>query len=120
ASVPPQGGRKHPQHEYIQVNTRNILVICGGAFDGLEKIIEARTGHRRIGCGNGSSARAVERKNPFRDVEQEDLLGVGLLPELVGRRQVAGTREALNEDGLVRSLTEPKYALPRQYEEMFG
>ena len=119
ASVPPQGGRKHPQQEYIQVNTRNILFICGGAFDGLEKIIEARTGHRRIGFGNGSSARAVDRKNPFRDVEPEDLLRFGLIPELVGRLPVVVTLEALDEDALVRILTEPKNALLKQYEKMF-
>ena len=119
ASVPPQGGRKHPQQEYIQVNTRNILFICGGAFDGLEKIIEARTGQRRIGFGNGSPARGVDRKNPFRDVEPEDLLRFGLIPELVGRLPVVVTLEALDEDALVRILTEPKNALLKQYEKMF-
>ncbi len=123
ASVPPQGGRKHPQQEYIQINTRHILFICGGAFDGLEKIIEARTGKRQIGFGLSDDAGQVagERKsNPFRDVEPEDLLRFGLIPELVGRLPVAVTLENLDEDALVRILTEPKNALVKQYQKIFG
>jgi ATP-dependent Clp protease ATP-binding subunit ClpX len=123
ASVPPQGGRKHPQQEYIQINTRHILFICGGAFDGLEKIIEARTGKRQIGFGldaDSSPAASDERKrNPFRDVEPEDLLRFGLIPELVGRLPVAVTLENLDEDALVRILTEPKNALVKQYQKIF-
>jgi ATP-dependent Clp protease ATP-binding subunit ClpX len=122
ASVPPQGGRKHPQQEYIQINTKDILFICGGAFDGLEKIIEARTGRRQIGFGETSkdgkdlSARA---KNPFADVEPEDLLRYGLIPELVGRLPVAVPLEALDEEALMRILKEPKNALTKQYAKLF-
>ncbi|MBI4544370.1 MAG: ATP-dependent Clp protease ATP-binding subunit ClpX [Gemmatimonadetes bacterium] len=122
ASVPPQGGRKHPQQEYIQVNTRNILFICGGAFDGLEKIIEARTGQRRIGFNDGSGSaepRPGNMQNPFRGVEPEDLLRFGLIPELVGRLPVLVTLESLDEDALCRILQEPKNALVKQYEKMF-
>ena len=119
ASVPPQGGRKHPQQEYIQINTRNILFICGGAFDGLEKIIESRTGKRQIGFAGGEETAPVDRKNPFRDVEPEDLLRFGLIPELVGRLPAMVTLEALDEHALVRILQEPKNALVRQYEKMF-
>ncbi|MBV9108613.1 MAG: ATP-dependent Clp protease ATP-binding subunit ClpX, partial [Gemmatimonadetes bacterium] len=100
ASVPPQGGRKHPQQEYIQINTRHILFICGGAFDGLEKIIEARTGKRQIGfAGERPAERTVkENVDPFCDVEPEDLLRFGLIPELVGRLPVTVTLENLDED----------------------
>jgi len=119
ASVPPQGGRKHPQQEYIQINTRNILFICGGAFDGLEKIIEQRTGHRRIGFAESQAAREAHARNPFKDVEPEDLLRFGLIPELVGRLPVMVTLESLDEDSLVRILQEPKNALLKQYQKMF-
>ncbi len=118
ASVPPQGGRKHPQQEYIQINTRNILFICGGAFDGLEKIIEARTGKRRIGFG-GTERASEGSENPFADVEPEDLLRFGLIPELVGRLPVLVDLEDLDEDALVRILQEPKNALVKQYQKMF-
>jgi ATP-dependent Clp protease ATP-binding subunit ClpX len=119
ASVPPQGGRKHPQQEYIQINTRHILFICGGAFDGLEKIIEARTGKRLIGFTPGEGARESDRSDPFHDVEPEDLLRFGLIPELVGRMPVTVTLENLDEDALVRILTEPKNALVKQYQKIF-
>jgi len=120
ASVPPQGGRKHPQQEYIQINTKDILFICGGAFDGLEKIIEARTGRRQIGFGKGDDARTtVQQKNPFAEVEPDDLLRFGLIPELVGRLPVAVALEALDEDSLVRILKEPKNALTKQYAKLF-
>jgi ATP-dependent Clp protease ATP-binding subunit ClpX len=120
ASVPPQGGRKHPQQEYIQINTRHILFICGGAFDGLEKIVEARTGRRQIGFGVKDAPRAAEKKgDPFEDVEPEDLLRFGLIPELVGRMPVMVTLENLDEDALVRILTEPKNALVKQYQKIF-
>jgi ATP-dependent Clp protease ATP-binding subunit ClpX len=121
ASVPPQGGRKHPQQEYIQINTRHILFICGGAFDGLEKIIEARTGKRQIGfAGTPAPERTeAEKVNPFRDVEPEDLLRFGLIPELVGRLPVTVTLDNLDEDALVRILTEPKNALVKQYQKIF-
>ncbi|MFL5529629.1 MAG: ATP-dependent Clp protease ATP-binding subunit ClpX, partial [Gemmatimonadaceae bacterium] len=114
ASVPPQGGRKHPQQEYIQLNTKDILFICGGAFDGLEKIIESRTGRRQIGFTKEEVAEGMAakvKKNPFAEVEPDDLLRFGLIPELVGRLPVAVALEALDEDSLVRILKEPKNAL---------
>ncbi len=120
ASVPPQGGRKHPQQEYIQINTKDILFICGGAFDGLEKIIEARTGRRQIGFNKADETRTqVQAKNPFAEVEPEDLLRFGLIPELVGRLPVTVALEALDEDSLVRILKEPKNALTKQYAKLF-
>ncbi len=118
ASVPPQGGRKHPQQEYIQINTRNVLFICGGAFDGLEEVIEARTGRRQIGFGSALQ-QAADPGDPFREVEPEDLMRFGLIPELVGRLPVTVTLGALDEESLVRVLTEPKNALVKQYEKMF-
>jgi len=121
ASVPPQGGRKHPQQEYIQINTKDILFICGGAFDGLEKIIEARLGKRQIGFGQESTASKEEasKTNIFGAVEPEDLLRFGLIPELVGRLPVAVPLEGLDEDALVTILKEPKNALTKQYKKLF-
>jgi ATP-dependent Clp protease ATP-binding subunit ClpX len=120
ASVPPQGGRKHPQQEYIQINTKDILFICGGAFDGLEKIIEARTGRRQIGfSGAGTAKTGEKKKNPFSEVEPDDLLRYGLIPELVGRLPVVVALEALDEEALVRILKEPKNALTKQYAKLF-
>jgi ATP-dependent Clp protease ATP-binding subunit ClpX len=120
ASVPPQGGRKHPQQEYIQINTKDILFICGGAFDGLEKIIEARTGRRQIGFADMPEDKTGERKkNPFAEVEPDDLLRYGLIPELVGRLPVVVALEALDESSLVRILKEPKNALTKQYRKLF-
>jgi ATP-dependent Clp protease ATP-binding subunit ClpX len=122
ASVPPQGGRKHPQQEYIQINTKDILFICGGAFDGLEKIIEARVGRRQIGFSPDDIkvGGAKEReKNPFAEVEPDDLLRYGLIPELVGRLPVAVPLEALDEDALVTILKQPKNALTKQYHKLF-
>ncbi len=122
ASVPPQGGRKHPQQEYIQVNTKDILFICGGAFDGLEKIIEARTGRRRIGFTKEEVEEGVveqRKRNPFADVEPDDLLRYGLIPELVGRLPVTVPLDSLDEDALVRILVEPKNALTKQYQKLF-
>jgi ATP-dependent Clp protease ATP-binding subunit ClpX len=122
ASVPPQGGRKHPQQEYIQVNTKDILFICGGAFDGLEKIIESRTGRRRIGFTKEEIASGeIEKvkRNPFANVEPDDLLRYGLIPELVGRLPVTVPLDALDEEALVRILVEPKNALTKQYHKLF-
>ncbi len=122
ASVPPQGGRKHPQQEYIQIDTKNILFICGGAFDGLEKIIEARTGRRQIGFGedelDAQKIADVER-NPFHEIEPDDLLRYGLIPELVGRLPVVVSLEQLDEQALVDILLEPKNALTKQYKKLF-
>ena len=116
ASVPPQGGRKHPQQEYIQVDTRNILFICGGAFDGLEKIVESRVGKRQIGF-TGKDLEA-SREDILRLVEPEDLQRYGLIPELVGRLPVTVTLDELDEETLVRILQEPKNALIKQYTKM--
>lgn len=117
ASVPPQGGRKHPQQEYIQIDTRNILFICGGAFDGLEKIVETRVGKGRIGFGGEKSAE--EREELLSFVEPEDLQRFGLIPELVGRLPVTVHLSELDEDALIRILSEPKNALVKQYTKMF-
>jgi ATP-dependent Clp protease ATP-binding subunit ClpX len=121
ASVPPQGGRKHPQQEYIQINTKDILFICGGAFDGLEKIIEARTGRQQIGFSNGgrNATPQLNKGNPYSEVEPDDLLRFGLIPELVGRLPVVVSLEALDEEALVRILVEPKNALTKQYKKLF-
>jgi ATP-dependent Clp protease ATP-binding subunit ClpX len=125
ANVPPQGGRKHPQQEYIQIDTRNILFICGGAFSGLEEIIEARIGTRRIGFGRAQGGPAQpeidgngKSCNPFHYVEPEDLIRYGLIPELVGRLPVIVALDELDEDALVDILMEPKNALVKQYQKM--
>ena len=120
ASVPPQGGRKHPQQEYIQLNTKDILFICGGAFDGLEKIIEARTGRRQIGFNNLTGKKETTATQMFTEVEPDDLLRYGMIPELVGRLPVTVALEALDEKSLVRILKEPKNALTKQYTKLFG
>ena len=117
ASVPPQGGRKHPQQEYIQVNTRNILFICGGAFDGLEKIVEARLGKKQIGFIGEKLEKTDD--DIMRWVEPEDLQRYGLIPELVGRLPVCVHLEELDERSLERILEEPKNALVKQYQKMF-
>jgi len=121
ASVPPQGGRKHPQQEYIQINTKDILFICGGAFDGLEKIIEARVGRQKIGFSSQDRAErpAESAHDPFTDVEPDDLLRFGLIPELVGRLPVTVSLESLDEAALVQILLEPKNALTKQYRKLF-
>jgi ATP-dependent Clp protease ATP-binding subunit ClpX len=124
ANVPPQGGRKHPQQEYIQIDTRNILFICGGAFAGLEKIIESRIGTRRIGFGRTTenltraSIGEEEDFNPFYYVEPVDLIRYGLIPEIVGRLPVVVALDDLNEDALVDILEKPKNALTKQYQKM--
>ncbi len=121
ASVPPQGGRKHPQQEYIQINTKDILFICGGAFDGLEKIIEARLGRQQIGFANGADTDVVEfdAETPYANVEPDDLLHFGLIPELVGRLPVLVALDSLDENALVQILLEPKNALTKQYAKLF-
>jgi ATP-dependent Clp protease ATP-binding subunit ClpX len=121
ASVPPQGGRKHPQQEYIQIDTRNILFICGGAFDGLEDIIETRLGKRQIGFAAGEDTERGaydDDTNPLRWVEPEDLLRYGLIPELVGRLPVLCALHDLDEDALVDILQKPRNALVKQYTKM--
>src|ERR1700758_5015453 len=120
ASVPPQGGRKHPQQEFLQVDTTNILFVCGGAFNGLEKIISARGRSASIGFGADCAA-PEDRKagEVFREVEPEDLLKYGLIPEFVGRLPVLATLEDLDEPTLKRILTQPKNALVKQYQQLF-
>jgi ATP-dependent Clp protease ATP-binding subunit ClpX len=120
ASVPPQGGRKHPHQEFIQIDTTNVLFICGGAFAGLEKIIENRIGHR--GIGFQATIRSRHEQDPgemFAQVLPEDLLKFGLIPEFVGRLPVVGAVSALDEDALVKILVEPKNALVKQYQKFF-
>ena len=120
ASVPPQGGRKHPQQEFLQVDTTNILFICGGAFSGLDKIISARG--RGTTIGFGADIRAADDRNTgdiLREVEPEDLLKFGLIPEFVGRLPVLATLDDLDKDALVEILTQPKNALVKQYQGLF-
>ena len=120
ASVPPQGGRKHPQQEMYHIDTTDILFICGGAFDGLEKIVEARIGQKSIGFEADVQGGKKENIGElFRQVLPQDLVKFGLIPEFVGRVPVISALDMLDEDALVRILTEPKNAITRQYEEMF-
>ncbi|RPE72638.1 ATP-dependent Clp protease ATP-binding subunit ClpX [Tibeticola sediminis] len=121
ASVPPQGGRKHPSQDFIQVDTTNILFICGGAFAGLEKVIEARTESSGIGFGAAVRSKAQRSLTEiFSEIEPEDLIKFGLIPELVGRMPVIATLAELTEDALVQILTEPKNALVKQFAQLFA
>jgi ATP-dependent Clp protease ATP-binding subunit ClpX len=121
ASVPPQGGRKHPQQEFLQVDTRNILFICGGAFSGLDKVIQQRS--ETTGIGFSAEIRSKERKQNvgtlLANVEPEDLVKYGLIPEFVGRLPVVATLDELDEDALVKILTEPKNAITKQFKKIF-
>lgn len=121
ASVPPQGGRKHPNQDFLQVDTTNILFICGGAFAGLEKVIEART--ESSGIGFGAAVRSKKQRaltEVFKEVEPEDLIKFGLIPELIGRMPVIASLAELSEDALVQILTEPKNALVKQYAQLLS
>jgi ATP-dependent Clp protease ATP-binding subunit ClpX len=121
ASIPPQGGRKHPNTEFLQVDTTNILFICGGAFDGLEKVIRNRS--EKAGIGFGANIVSKEQRKTgetLRDVEPEDLIKFGLIPEFVGRLPVVATLEELDEAALVKILTEPKNALTKQYQKLLA
>ena len=119
ANVPPQGGRKHPHQEFIQMDTHNILFICGGAFDGLEKIIEQRTDRKGIGFDAVVESKAKRRTGElFKEVQPHDLLKFGIIPELVGRMPVITSLSGLTREELVRILTEPKNALVKQYRKL--
>jgi ATP-dependent Clp protease ATP-binding subunit ClpX len=121
ASIPPQGGRKHPQQEFLQVDTANILFICGGAFAGLDKVIQNRSD--KTGIGFGASVKSKDEKQDFGEiianVEPEDLIGYGLIPEFIGRLPVVATLLELDEDALISILTEPKNAITKQYKKLF-
>ncbi|MBE6666042.1 MAG: ATP-dependent Clp protease ATP-binding subunit ClpX [Ruminococcaceae bacterium] len=121
ANVPPQGGRKHPGQDFIQVNTENILFICGGAFDGLEQIIEQRNGKSTIGFGGEIKSKAEKEKNNiYKNTTAHDIVKYGLIPELVGRLPVIVGLENLDKDALARILKEPKNAIVKQYQKLFG
>jgi ATP-dependent Clp protease ATP-binding subunit ClpX len=121
ASIPPQGGRKHPQQEFLQVDTANILFICGGAFAGLDKVIQNRSD--KTGIGFGAKVKSKDQKQEFGEiiagVEPEDLIGYGLIPEFIGRLPVVATLQELDEDALISILTEPKNAITKQYRKLF-
>lgn len=120
ASVPPQGGRKHPNQELIQINTENILIICGGAFEGLEDIIKNRTGEKAIGFGSQiKSKKEVKQFEVFQELLPQDLLKFGLIPEFIGRLPIIATLKELDKEALVKILVEPKNALVKQYEKLF-
>ncbi|MBZ0105849.1 MAG: ATP-dependent Clp protease ATP-binding subunit ClpX [Sulfuricella denitrificans] len=122
ASIPPQGGRKHPNQEFVQVDTTNILFVCGGAFSGLEKVISNRS--EKGGIGFGAEVKSKDNRKDIgevlREVEPEDLIKFGLIPEFVGRLPVVATLEELDESAMIRILTEPKNALTKQYQKLFG
>ncbi|MBB3196402.1 ATP-dependent Clp protease ATP-binding subunit ClpX [Roseateles terrae] len=121
ASVPPQGGRKHPNQDFLQIDTTNILFICGGAFDGLEKVIQNRSEKSGIGFGAAVKSKSEKKVGElFREVEPGDLIKFGLIPELVGRLPVIATLGELTEDALVQILTEPRNALVKQYQQLFS
>ena len=121
ANVPPQGGRKHPNQEFIQINTKNILFICGGAFEGIESIIEQRSGNQQIGFNTQKKTKKEKvAKGVYKDVIAHDVIKYGLIPELVGRLPVIVTLENLDEAALVRIIKEPKNALSKQYKKLFG
>ncbi len=120
ANVPPQGGRKHPHQDFIQIDTTNVLFICGGAFEGLEKVVEERVGKRSIGFGSQAQLDRVRREKILEQLMPEDLLKFGLIPEFVGRLPVIVTLAALNQEDLVRIMTEPKNAVVRQFQKFLS
>ena len=120
ANVPPQGGRKHPHQDFIQIDTTNVLFICGGAFDGLERIIEERVGKRAIGFGSDGAITRADRGRILEKLMPEDLLKFGLIPEFIGRLPVIVTLSALTAEDLVRVLTEPKNAVTRQFQKFLS
>ena len=119
ASVPPQGGRKHPNQEMIQINTENILFICGGAFEGLENIIKDRTGKKSIGFGTKiESQKEINKYEIFQEMLPQDLLKYGLIPEFIGRLPIIATLKDLDKEALIKIATEPKNALVKQYQKL--
>ena len=122
ASIPPQGGRKHPNQEFVQLDTTNILFICGGAFDGLEKIIQQRTEKNSIGFGADVHGEAENKEigKIIANVEPEDLIKYGLIPEFIGRLPVIASLDSLDKEALVKILTEPKNALTKQFKKLFN
>src|SRR6202046_2549614 len=120
ASVPPQGGRKHPHQEFIQIDTTNVLFICGGAFAGLEKIIEQRSGHNAVGFGREISSKRKGDIELFRHVLPEDMVKFGLIPEFIGRLPIVGAVQQLDRDMLIRVLTEPKNSLVKQFQQVLA
>lgn len=121
ANVPPKGGRKHPQQEMLQVDTSNILFICGGAFAGIEPMIQKRKGKNQIGFGQTQKGKAeIQKEDPLKELEPKDLISFGLIPEFVGRVPIVATLERLEEKDLVRVLKEPKNALVKQFQELFS
>ena len=120
ASVPPQGGRKHPNQELIQINTENILIICGGAFEGLENIIKDRTGKKAIGFGTKiESEKEISKYEVFKELLPQDLLKFGLIPEFIGRLPIVATLKELDKQALIKILIEPKNSLIKQYQKLF-
>ena len=119
SNVPPQGGRKHPNQEFIHVDTKNILFICGGAFDGLDKVIQKRTESSAMGFGADVKSKTEKQKGIYKDVVSQDLVKYGIVPELVGRLPVITVLDELDEEALVRILKEPKNALVKQYKKLF-
>ena len=120
ASVPPQGGRKHPHQDFLQFDTTNVLFICGGAFDGLDKVVQRRIGEKTIGFNSNVESNKLEKAELLKHVQQEDLLKYGLIPEFVGRLPVLVTLEELSKDALIRIITEPKNALIKQYKKLLS
>ena len=120
ANVPPQGGRKHPQQEFIQFDTTDVLFICGGAFDGLEKVIQKRIGEKVIGFNSNVETNKVEKDELLKNAQPEDLMKYGLIPEIVGRLPVLVTLEDLSEEALIKILTEPRNALVKQYSKLLA
>lgn len=120
ASVPPQGGRKHPHQEFLQFDTTNVLFICGGAFDGLDKVIQRRMGEKTIGFNSKIKESLIEESEILRHIQPEDLLKYGLIPEFIGRLPVIVTLEELSKEALVQIITEPKNALLKQYKKLFA